>query len=64
MRAYIIGAVRGLIGAIPGGSEGAANGRGVRRCASAGPVYVQGRNDSHMPIGTEFTIRASGPNRL
>ena len=63
-RSAIGGAVGALIGAIAGGGEGAAVGAAVGAGVGAGSVYVRGRDDLEMPMGTQFTIRASGPNRL
>ncbi|HYE16165.1 MAG TPA: YMGG-like glycine zipper-containing protein [Pyrinomonadaceae bacterium] len=62
-RAAIGTAVGAIIGAIAGGGKGAAIGAIVGAGAGAGSVYVQGREDLDLASGTEFTIRASAPNR-
>ena len=54
-------AVGAIIGAIAGGGKGAAIGAAIGAGAGAGSVYVQGREDLELTTGTEFTIRASGP---
>jgi hypothetical protein len=54
-------AVGAIIGAIAGGGKGAAIGAVLGAGAGAGSVYVQGREDLELTTGTEFTIRASGP---
>ena len=56
-------AVGAIIGAIAGGGKGAAIGAIVGAAGGAGSVYVQGRDDLDLLRGTEFTIRASAPNR-
>lgn len=51
-----------IIGAIAGGGQGAAIGAAVGRArASAGSVYVEGKNDVNLQGGSELTIRAYGP---
>jgi hypothetical protein len=62
-RAAIGTAVGAIIGAIAGGGKGAAIGAIVGAAGGAGSVYVQGRDDLDLARGTEFTIRASAPNR-
>lgn len=58
-----IGAALGaIIGGIAGGGKGAAIGAAVGAGAGAGTVLIQGRDDLNLRNGTEFTIRASGPN--
>ncbi|HEV7395242.1 MAG TPA: YMGG-like glycine zipper-containing protein [Pyrinomonadaceae bacterium] len=54
-------AVGAIIGAIAGGGKGAAIGAVVGAGGGAGSVYIQGRNDLELPIGTELTIQATGP---
>ena len=56
-------AVGAIIGAIAGGGKGAAIGAVIGAAGGAGSVYVQGRDDLDLLRGTEFTIRASAPNR-
>lgn len=53
-------AVGAIIGAIAGGGKGAAIGAVIGAGAGAGSVYVQGRNDLQLPVGTEVTIRVTG----
>lgn len=60
-RAAIGTALGAIIGAIAGGGKGAAIGAVLGAGAGAGSVYVQGREDLELTTGTEFTIRASGP---
>lgn len=54
-------AVGAIIGAIAGGGKGAAIGAVIGAGAGAGSVYVQGRNDLELGVGTEVTLRATGP---
>jgi phage tail tape-measure protein len=54
-------AVGAIIGAIAGGGKGAAIGAIVGAAGGAGSVYVQGRDELELPLGTEFTIRSSAP---
>ncbi len=54
-------AVGAIIGAIAGGGKGAAIGAAIGAGAGAGSVYVQGRNDLDLKLGTEVTVRATGP---
>jgi YMGG-like Gly-zipper len=60
-RSAIGGAVGALIGAIAGGGKGAAIGAAVGAGAGAGSVFIEGRDDLDLPIGTEIYIRASAP---
>jgi hypothetical protein len=60
-RAGIGAAIGAIIGAIAGGGKGAAIGAAVGAGAGAGSVFIQGRDDLHLPSGTEMTIRASAP---
>jgi hypothetical protein len=60
-RAAIGTAVGAIIGAIAGGGKGAAIGAIVGAGGGAGSVYVQGRDDLDLGVGTELTVRASGP---
>ena len=62
-RAAIGTAVGAIIGAIAGGGKGAAIGAAIGAAGGAGSVYVQGRDDLELLSGTEFTVRASAPNR-
>ncbi len=54
-------AVGVLIGAIAGGGKGAAIGGIIGAVGGAGTVFVQGKDNLELPVGTELTIRASGP---
>ena len=63
-RAGIGAALGALIGAIAGGGSGAAVGAAVGAGAGAGSVLIQGRDNVELSQGTEFTITASGPNRV
>lgn len=56
-------AVGAIIGAIAGGGKGAAIGAVVGAGGGAGSVYIQGRDDLELPVGTELTIQVTGPNR-
>jgi hypothetical protein len=60
-RSAIGGAIGALIGAIAGGGKGAAIGAAVGVGAGAGSVFIEGRDDLDLPIGTEIFIRASAP---
>jgi hypothetical protein len=60
-RAAIGTAVGAIIGAIAGGGKGAAIGAIVGAGGGAGSVYVQGRDELDLGVGTELTVRASGP---
>jgi len=60
-RSAIGGAIGALIGAIAGGGKGAAIGAAVGVGAGAGSVFIEGRDDLELPIGTEIFIRASAP---
>ncbi len=62
-RAAIGTAVGAIIGAIAGGGKGAAIGAVLGAGGGAGSVYVQGRDDLDLPMGTEITVRTTGPNR-
>ena len=62
-RTGIGAAVGALIGAIAGGGKGAAIGAGVGAGTGAGSVFIQGRDDLDLIRGSEFTIRATSPNR-
>jgi hypothetical protein len=63
-RAGIGAALGALIGAIAGGGSGAAVGAAVGAGAGAGSVLIQGRDNVDLGQGTEFTITATGPNRV
>ena len=54
-------AIGAVIGAITGGGQGAAIGAAVGGAAGAGSVIVQGRDDLNLEAGSEFRIRAIGP---
>jgi hypothetical protein len=60
-RTGIGAAIGAVIGAITGGGEGAAIGAAVGGAAGAGSVIVQGRDDLNLEPGSEFRIRAIGP---
>jgi hypothetical protein len=60
-RAGIGTAIGAIIGAIAGGGKGAAIGGIVGAAGGAGTVFIQGKDNLELPIGTELTIRASGP---
>jgi hypothetical protein len=62
-RTGIGAAVGALIGAIAGGGKGAAIGAAVGAGSGAGSVFIQGRDDLDLIRGSEFTIRATSPNR-
>lgn len=54
-------AVGAVIGAIVGGGKGAAIGSIIGAAGGAGTVFIQGKDNLELPVGTELTIRASGP---
>lgn len=54
-------AVGAIIGAIAGGGKGAAIGAIIGAGGGAGSVYVEGRNDLELQVGTELTVRAGAP---
>jgi hypothetical protein len=60
-RAGIGTAIGAIIGAIAGGGKGAAIGGIVGAAGGAGTVFIQGKDNLELPVGTELTIRASGP---
>ena len=60
-RTGIGAAIGAVIGAITGGGQGAAIGAAVGGAAGAGSVIVQGRDDLNLEPGSEFRIRAIGP---
>ena len=60
-RAGIATAVGAIIGAIAGGGKGAAIGGIIGAAGGAGTVFIQGKDNLELPVGTELTIRASGP---
>src|SRR5262245_25021055 len=60
-RGAIGGAIGALIGAIAGGGKGAAIGAAVGVGAGAGSVFIEGRDDLELPIGSEIAVRASAP---
>jgi len=60
-RAGIATAVGAVIGAIAGGGKGAAIGGIIGAAGGAGTVFIQGKDNLGLPVGTELTIRASGP---
>ncbi len=60
-RAGVATAVGAIIGAIAGGGKGAAIGGIIGAAGGAGTVFIQGKDNLELPVGTELTIRASGP---
>jgi len=60
-RAGVATAVGAVIGAIAGGGKGAVIGGIIGAAGGAGTVFIQGKDNLELPIGTELTIRASGP---
>ena len=60
-RAGIATAVGAVIGAIAGGGKGAAIGGIIGAAGGAGTVFIQGKDNLELPVGTVLTIRASGP---
>ena len=54
-------AVGAVVGAIAGGGKGAAIGGIIGAAGGAGTVFIQGKDNLELPVGTELTIRASGP---
>jgi len=60
-RAGIGTAVGAIIGAIAGGGKGAAIGGIIGAAGGAGTVFIQGKDNLELPVGTELTIRASAP---
>jgi len=62
-RTGIGAAVGALLGAVVGGGKGAAIGAAVGAGSGAGSVFIQGRDDLDLIRGSEFTIRATSPNR-
>lgn len=60
-RSAIGGAIGAVIGAIAGGGKGAAIGAAIGAGAGAGSIFIEGRDDLELPIGTQLFIRASSP---
>jgi hypothetical protein len=60
-RAGVATAVGAVIGAIAGGGKGAVIGGIIGAAGGAGTVFIQGKDNLELPVGTELTIRASGP---
>jgi hypothetical protein len=60
-RAGVATAVGAIIGAIAGGGKGAAIGGIIGAAGGAGTVFIQGKDNLELPVGTELTIRASAP---
>ncbi len=60
-RTGIATAVGAVIGAIAGGGKGATIGGLIGAAGGAGTVFIQGKDNLELPVGTELTIRASGP---
>lgn len=54
-------AVGAAIGAIAGGGKGAAIGGIIGAAGGAGTVFIKGKDNLELPMGTELTIRASSP---
>jgi hypothetical protein len=49
------------VGAIAGGGKGAAIGGIIGAAGGAGTVFIEDKDNLELPVGTELTIRASGP---
>lgn len=60
-RAGIGTAIGAIIGAVAGGGKGAAIGGIIGAAGGAGSVYVTGKDNLELPIGTELTIRSGAP---
>jgi hypothetical protein len=60
-RAGVATAVGAIIGAIAGGGKGAAIGGIIGAVGGAGTVFIQGKDNLELPVGTELTIHASAP---
>jgi hypothetical protein len=60
-RAGVATAVGAIIGAIAGGGKGAAIGGIIGAAGGAGTVFIQGKDNLELSVGTELTIRASSP---
>src|SRR5690349_13804701 len=60
-RTGIATAVGAVIGAIAGGGKGAAIGGIIGAAGGAGTIFIQGKDNLELPVGTELTIRASSP---
>jgi hypothetical protein len=60
-RTGIATAVGAVIGAIAGGGKGATIGGIIGAAGGAGTVFIQGKDNLELPVGTELTVRASGP---
>jgi uncharacterized protein YcfJ len=60
-RTGIGAAIGAVIGAVTGGTKGAAIGAAIGGAAGAGSVILQGRDDLDLEPGSEFRIRALGP---
>jgi hypothetical protein len=60
-RTGIDAAIGAVIGAVTGGTKGAAIGAAIGGAAGAGSVILQGRDDLDLEPGSEFRIRALGP---
>ena len=62
-RAAIGAALGAMIGAVAGGGKGAAIGAVIGGGGAAATVFVDPVNQTNLPRGTEFTIRARTPRR-
>ena len=60
-RAGIATAVGAVVGAIAGGGKGAAIGAIIGAAGGAGSVFIQGKDNLELPMGTEVRIRSIGP---
>jgi len=49
------------VGAIAGGGKGTVIGGIIGAAGGAGTVFIQGKDNLELPVGTELTVRASGP---
>ncbi|HJY27237.1 MAG TPA: hypothetical protein VJ306_04320, partial [Pyrinomonadaceae bacterium] len=60
-RAGVATTVGAIIGAVAGGGKGAAIGGITGAAGGAGSVFIQGKDNLELPMGTELTIRSIGP---
>jgi hypothetical protein len=60
-RAGVATTVGAIIGAVAGGGKGAAIGGITGAAGGGGSVFIQGKDNLELPMGTELTIRSIGP---
>jgi hypothetical protein len=60
-RAGVATTVGAIIGVVAGGGKGAAIGGITGAAGGAGSVFIQGKDNLELPMGTELTIRSIGP---